>query len=40
MSTQRIALFKNAGKPMQRLVTEALRRGHNVTAIVADEKQF
>lgn len=40
MSTQKIALFGTAEEPTQRLATEALRRGHTVTTIVTDEKQF
>lgn len=40
MNSQKIALFGTSGETTQRLVTEALRRGHNVTAIVPDEKEF
>lgn len=40
MSTQKIALFGTPGEPMQRVATEALRRGHTVTAIVTGEKEF
>jgi uncharacterized protein len=38
MNPQKIALFGTPGETTQRLATEALRRGHNVTAIVSDEK--
>ncbi len=40
MSTQKIALFGTSGEAMQRVATEALRRGHTVTAIITDEKEF
>ena len=40
MNSQKIALFGTTGETTQRLVTEALRRGHNVTAIVPDEREF
>jgi putative NADH-flavin reductase len=40
MKAQKIALFVNRGEASQRLATEALRRGHNVTAIVTDENEF
>jgi len=40
MSTQKIALFGTSGEATQRIATEALRRGHTVTAIVTDEKEF
>jgi putative NADH-flavin reductase len=40
MSTQKIALFGASGEAGRQLAEEALRRGHNVTAIVRDETEF
>jgi uncharacterized protein len=40
MNVQKIALFGTSGETTQRLVTEALRRGHNITAIVGNETEF
>jgi putative NADH-flavin reductase len=40
MSTQKIALFTTAGEVGTRLAEEALKRGHNVTAIVSNETEF
>lgn len=40
MNAKKIALFGTPGEATQRLATEALRRGHQVTAIVADEKEL
>lgn len=40
MSSYKIALFGAPDETTQRLITESLRRGHNVTAIVPDEKEF
>lgn len=40
MSTQKIALFGTSEESTQRVAAEALRRGHTVTTIIADEKEF
>jgi putative NADH-flavin reductase len=40
MNLQKIALFGTVGDSTQRFATEALRRGHNVTVIVPNEKEF
>jgi putative NADH-flavin reductase len=40
MNPQKIALFGNSGETTRQIVTEALRRGHNITAIVYNEKYF
>jgi uncharacterized protein len=40
MNSQKIALFGTPGENTQRLTAEALKRGHNVTAIVPNEREF
>ncbi len=40
MNSQKIALFGIPGESTRRFATEALRRGHSVTAIVPNEKEF
>ncbi|HTA83941.1 MAG TPA: NAD(P)H-binding protein [Bacteroidia bacterium] len=40
MNTQKIALFTTTSEMGTRLAEEALKRGHNVTAIVPDETEF
>jgi len=40
MNTQKIALFGTSDETSQRLITEALKRGHMVTAIVPEERQL
>lgn len=40
MKAQKIALFSSTNEVGQRLAEEALKRGHTVTAIVSDEKEF
>jgi putative NADH-flavin reductase len=40
MNPQKIALFGTPGESTQRFATEALRRGHSVTAIVPDDAAF
>ena len=40
MNSHKIALFGTSGEASYRLATEALYRGHNVTAIVPDENDF
>jgi putative NADH-flavin reductase len=40
MSTQKIAMFGADGEVGRHLAEEALKRGHSVTAIVCDEKEF
>jgi len=40
MNSQKIALFVTPGENNQRLIIQALKRGHTATAIVRDETQF
>lgn len=40
MNSQKIALFGTPGESTRRFATEALRRGHNVTVIVPNEREF
>jgi uncharacterized protein len=38
MNSQKIVLFGTSGEVSQRLVSEALKRGHTITAVVREEK--